>query len=556
MPTVTRSDCTQVDLTENFIIDYSSGEFTTKLTGVHVDFNSCQGINNQNNDLWAYMARLYYQGDITPQQFGEAGRIITNDNYGCTEVSMKQLSERNNLQRGYMHDKSMWTKVAGRDSLKQTENYGPRAFLKSLRPSTTIERNATIHYGIIMRICATCTKSHQKMYYRRLTPPNEDLNLLYNILYYENDAAPTNNTWNVDFTLHSTYEDAVSGTNAWLCPGGKFYYPATFYGECSPTGVKVTEQYSRFSQTWSPNKLDVAYYVNKAEEDGLQEVTTLAIKGYPYSDIGGWAKGIALKDDSNGKIYMSGVGHDIWYTKDDFLYHYEKFSGDYTAIVNVEKMSNVQSWSKAGIMFRKNLTPGSVHFSAMLFGTEGVGCQARDIDSDQSFYTSPNPNPKVKTSWLRVRKAGNTFTASSGLQVAPNGTITWTVIHTRTMPEMDGDEYYIGLAVSSNNWDRNIATEAVFSNYQVTVSTDPPTNAPTISPTRTPTTGKPTQSPTYNPTTRTPTTATPTTTKPTASATSKPTTKSPTTRNPTNKPSTKLPTIKATTAKPSTKKPV
>ena len=219
-------------------------------------------------------------------------------------------------------------------------------------------------------------------------------------------------------------------------------------------------------------------------------------------------------------------------------------------------MLNVQSWSKAGIMFRKNLTPGSVHFSAMLFGTEGVGCQGRDIDSDQSFHSSPNPNPKVKTSWLRIRKAGNTFTASSGSQVAPNGTIAWTVIHTRTMPEMDRDEYYIGLAVSSNNWDRNIATEAVFSNYQVTVSTDPPTIAPTNSPTRTPTTGKPTQSPTYNPTTRTPTTATPTTTKPTAGPTSKPTTKSPTTRNPTNKPSTKLPTIKASTAKPSTKKPV
>ena len=100
---------------------------------------------------------------------------------------------------------------------------------------------------------------------------------------------------------------------------------------------------------------------------------------------------------------MNGVGYDIWYTKDDFLYHYAEFSGDYTTIVSVEKMSNVQSWSKAGIMFRKNLTPGSVHFSAMLYGTQG--CQGRDIESGQSFHTAPNPNPKVKTSWLRIRKA-------------------------------------------------------------------------------------------------------------------------------------------------------
>jgi hypothetical protein len=68
MPTVTRSDCTQIDVVESFVIDYSStsGNFTSKLTSVDVNFNACQGINNQNNNLWAYMARLYYQGDITP----------------------------------------------------------------------------------------------------------------------------------------------------------------------------------------------------------------------------------------------------------------------------------------------------------------------------------------------------------------------------------------------------------------------------------------------------------------------------------------------------------
>ena len=68
MPTVSRSHCTQVDLTESIEISYDAerNTFDSKLTSVHIDLNSSRGINSQNNDLWAYMAHLYYQGDITP----------------------------------------------------------------------------------------------------------------------------------------------------------------------------------------------------------------------------------------------------------------------------------------------------------------------------------------------------------------------------------------------------------------------------------------------------------------------------------------------------------
>ena len=151
MPTVSRCDCTQVDLTETVKITYdpdadADAPFQTELTHVHVDFNACQGIKNRNNDLWAYIAKLYYQGDVTNRQFGQAGRIITDN--GCDEATSYKLLAKG-LTTGYDHDVSKWTYVAGRDRMFLHDHYGKQAFARVLRPDSD-------HYGIIYRVCADC----------------------------------------------------------------------------------------------------------------------------------------------------------------------------------------------------------------------------------------------------------------------------------------------------------------------------------------------------------------------------------------------------------------
>ena len=59
MPTVTRSDCTQVDLTEDFTVTFDGASIEAKFTKVEVDFNACQGKGGRNNDLFAYTHRLF-----------------------------------------------------------------------------------------------------------------------------------------------------------------------------------------------------------------------------------------------------------------------------------------------------------------------------------------------------------------------------------------------------------------------------------------------------------------------------------------------------------------
>jgi hypothetical protein len=545
MPTVTRSDCTQVDLVETFTIDYASTSrsFTSKLTSVDVNFNACQGINGQNNNLWAYMARLYYQGDISPKQFGVAGRIITNE--GCEGATTNQLNKMN-LQMGYKADTNKWTRVAGRESMKKSDPYGHRAFIKSLRPSDS----GPVHHGIIFRACGTCTPTHQKIFYRRNTPVPDTFDLLYNILYESNDGGGRNR-WNADFSLHSTYEDAVNGTKPWSCPGSTFNYAATFYGECSPTGAKVTNQFSRFHENWG-QKQDVGYFANKPEADGLQEITTKAIKGYyywsnDYGYYGGKATGIALKNQADGAIYMTGSGSDIWNSQDDFNYHSQEVSGDYTAIVHASNMSSPgnDAWSKAGIMFRKSMAPGSVYYGVFLTLAQGVCAQVRKVENGTTS-NGACVQVGVKKSWLMVRKRGDTFQSYAGSQAVPGGEIMWTLVALygdSSVPAM-GSNYSLGLAVASHHWEARVVTEVVFSDYQVTPTTDSPTASPTTSKPTTskPTTSRPTARPTASPTTRVPT-ASPTTRAPTTRAPSaSPTTRKPSsspTRSPTQGPSAK-----------------
>ena len=92
---VTRSDCTQVDLTEEWDVDFDDNAFIAKLTKVEIAFNACQGRNNRNNDLWAYTARLYDEGRITNRQFGQVGRVIT-DSSECHHET-----ERAKQQKGF-----------------------------------------------------------------------------------------------------------------------------------------------------------------------------------------------------------------------------------------------------------------------------------------------------------------------------------------------------------------------------------------------------------------------------------------------------------------------
>jgi len=104
MPVVTRSDCTQIDVEETFEISVdTNGKASAKLTSNDIDFNACQGKNNNNNDLEAYVARLVDEGHITKkQQESLEGIIVGNDN--CPRAQERYLAAAG-IVRGISTDK-------------------------------------------------------------------------------------------------------------------------------------------------------------------------------------------------------------------------------------------------------------------------------------------------------------------------------------------------------------------------------------------------------------------------------------------------------------------
>ncbi|KAL7550273.1 hypothetical protein ACHAWF_013512 [Thalassiosira exigua] len=84
MPVVSRSDCTQIDVTELWIATFRPAEGDTEASfslsldpenGVQIAFNACQGAK-RNNDLESYYHRLHNEGKATLEELTEVRRTI------------------------------------------------------------------------------------------------------------------------------------------------------------------------------------------------------------------------------------------------------------------------------------------------------------------------------------------------------------------------------------------------------------------------------------------------------------------------------------------------
>ena len=501
MPIATRSDCTQVDVTEDWEMVYDGTSFTGKMVKVEVDFNACRGRNNRNNDLWAYAARLYDEGRMTAAQFGKVGRVLTNDHdcYHAVEYAKQQKG----LTTGYTHQDGMYTKVAGRDNMHSGEPHGREAFNKAFfeqtltKPSvvdiaegSTYAENET---PIIMRICPDCRKTHRKIWYRRLTPVRDaNFDLLHNILYYRSDTPPVGNRWNVDFTLHSSYEDAKTGANPWQCPNNQFNYNDPFTGRCSPSGERVDNQYSKWD--WYPGpRPNVAYYINKPEASGVRDymdylpAQRASEGGITDIDIGEPDAGLAGNTwEDNGVFHMTGAGEDIWWYRDQFHYKSKPWSGDIDVSVRITDFANNgnHGWAKAGLMLRSDNSDDATFAFSLLSGHHGITTHVRRSKGKHAEHFDGSRYDLDQTNaWLRIVKKLETiefyYGSNDGTADTPG---TWILQETQTILFPD-DSYRVGFAVTSNQ--RNYLAEATFDNYVIEEYVFP-TSAPSLSSAPTP----------------------------------------------------------------------
>jgi len=200
----------------------------------------------------------------------------------------------------------------------------------------------------------------------------------------------------------------------------------------------------------------------------LQHTTTLSLTvnaatgGLPagWTDVDVGAVGLAGNAAyHNGTFTVSGSGSDIWTTGDQFNYAYQSAAGDTTIIARVVSENGTQSYAKAGVMIRESVATNAVEASILLTPTNGVAMEVRPATGASSLNLSGWVKGPKPPQWVKLVRAGNTFTAS----YSADGS-TWTQIASTNVTMASSAT--AGLAVSAH--DNTSLNTATFDNVSIT----------------------------------------------------------------------------------------
>ena len=246
------------------------------------------------------------------------------------------------------------------------------------------------------------------------------------------------------------------------------------------TTVVASASSAPFTATWSSVPAG-SYTVAARAVDNLGAATTSAAIGVtvvpgasnlpaPWNDGDIGSVALAGGASVSGATWtVTGAGSDVWGTADEFHFAYRQLTGDGSITARVTTVQNVDEWTKAGVMIRETLTPGSPHgFMFLTPGTQkGLAFQRRTTANGASSHTGAGNG--APPAWVRLTRVGQAITA----YLSADGS-TWTVVGTDTIP-MAGT-VYVGLAVTSHV--PGTLASATFTDVTVATGTTPPPNTP------------------------------------------------------------------------------
>ncbi len=139
---------------------------------------------------------------------------------------------------------------------------------------------------------------------------------------------------------------------------------------------------------------------------------------YPFTSVDvlslDCTPGATAYDPSSDTYTVRANGHDIWNTEDDFRFLYMEMTGDFSVSVRVDNPAGLwpHSWSKAGLMVRQDLSPGSKDVYLVATRDNGVAFQWRDSPNLPASWTGTSEPTRslLYPIWLRIVRSGNVFT--------------------------------------------------------------------------------------------------------------------------------------------------
>ncbi len=132
---------------------------------------------------------------------------------------------------------------------------------------------------------------------------------------------------------------------------------------------------------------------------------------YPWQsqDVGiSQNAGTAAYDYKAGTFTILGSGGDIWGNSDQFQFMTELANGDMRVVAHVTALSPTNPWTKAGVMMRYSLDPGSPYAYMFVTPQNGVDFQFRTDNGAGSNWVGHIP--QAAPYWVMLTRQGNTFT--------------------------------------------------------------------------------------------------------------------------------------------------
>jgi hypothetical protein len=158
------------------------------------------------------------------------------------------------------------------------------------------------------------------------------------------------------------------------------------------------------------------------------KIKLLNTKDFKHADIGNpsIAGNVTVTD---GGFDISAGGADVWGVKDEFNFVYIEKTGDFDLAARVESLTATHQYTKAGLMAREDLTPGSRHIYFQIFpdnkprnkNNGGFEYQYRQQTGGEMkaiyparFEGTPDFPVTFPDTWIRLKRAGNKFTGYTG----------------------------------------------------------------------------------------------------------------------------------------------
>ncbi|MEO8433164.1 MAG: Ig-like domain-containing protein, partial [Acidobacteriota bacterium] len=232
-------------------------------------------------------------------------------------------------------------------------------------------------------------------------------------------------------------------------PGGSVT-KVDFYNGSTLLGTDTTSPYS-----WAWNGVPAgSYTLTAVATDNLLATQTSAPVHITVTNPGGslpapWVSqdigsvGIAGSATYSGSTFtVKGAGADITSGSDSFQFVSQPLSGDGQIVARVVSVTNTDPWAKVGVMIRETKTAGSSY--AMMTVTSGLGLTFMRGKPTGGGFTRTALTPGAAPYWVKLVRAGNTFTAYQSTTGA-----SWTLVGSDTIPM--AANVFVGLAVTAHN---------------------------------------------------------------------------------------------------------